>query len=60
MIADSEIRNILWSTEYYLQAVLEYCGVGTEVLTTTRAPGKGELMKKRDHPCGGGIVVVAF
>ena len=59
MIADSEIRKILWSTEYYLQAVLEYCGVGTEVLTTTtRAPGKGELMKKRDHPCGSGIVVV--
>jgi hypothetical protein len=56
-IADSEIRKILWSTEY-LQVGLEYCGVGTAVLTTTRVPGTGELVKKRVHPCGSDIVVV--
>ena len=57
-IADSEIRKILWSTEY-LQVGLEYCGVGTAVLTTTRVPGTGELVKKRVvHPSGSDIVVV--
>ncbi len=40
-----------------MQAVLEYCGVGTEELTSTRAPGTGELMKKWDHPRGSGIMV---